>query len=115
MTKAHTPTENTKSKTIEKSKKQRDKCKKKIPCDQISSDNFLQQPLWNNRYICYKGKSLCYITWIKSGILYVKDMFDENGNFRTLEYISTVLTCKANWLCEYHTLFNIFRKLIRKI
>ena len=46
--------------------------------------------------------------------LYVKDMFDENGNFRTLEYISTILICKANWICEYHTLFNIFRKLIRK-
>ena len=73
------------------------KCKKEMPCDQISSDNFLQQPLWNNRYICYKGKSLCYITWIKSGVLYVKDMFDENGNFRTLEYMSTILTCKANW------------------
>ena len=80
------------------------KCKKEIPYSQISSDNFLQQPLWNNRYICYKGKSLCYTKWIKSGILYVKDMFDENGNFRTLEYLSTILTCKANWLCEYHFL-----------
>ena len=90
------------------------KCKKEIPCSQISSDNFLQQPLWNNRYICYKGKSLCYTKWIKKGILYVKDIFDENGNFRTLEYLSTMLTCKANWLCEYHTLFNIFRKFVRK-
>ena len=88
------------------------KCKKEIPCSQISSDNFLQQPLWNNRYICYKGKSLCYTKWIKSGILYVKDMFDENGNFRTLEYLSIILTCKANWLCEYHTLLNIFRKFV---
>ena len=32
---------------------------------------------------------MCYITWIKSRILYVKDMFDENGNFRILEYIHT--------------------------
>ena len=29
-------------------------------------------------------------------------------------YISTILTCKANRLCEYYTLFNMFRKLIRK-
>ena len=64
------------------------KSKKEIPCYQISSDNFLQ-PLWNNRYICYKGKSLCYTNWIKSGIVYVKDMFDENGNFRTLDHLST--------------------------
>ena len=90
------------------------KCKKEIPCSQMSSDNFLQQLLWNNRYICYKGKSLCYTKWIKSGILYVKDMFDENGNFRSLEYLSTILTCKTNWLCEYHTLFYAFRKFVRK-
>ena len=41
-------------------------------------------------------------------------MFDENGNFRTLDYLSTILTCKANLLSEYHTLFKIFRKVVRK-
>ena len=37
---------------------------------------------------------------LKVEFLYVKDMFDEDGNFyfRTLEYLSTNLNWNANWL-----------------
>ena len=51
--------------------------------------------------------------WSKGGILYVKDLFDINGNFKTLgEFSDSVLT-KNNWLCEYYILKNVFSKLMR--
>ena len=47
--------------------------------DVYSTESFLSQPLWNNRFILYKGKTLCFIDWIKSGFRHVKDIVDENG------------------------------------
>ena len=70
----------------------------------------MQQPIWNNKQICFKGKTIEFTNWIKSGILYVKDLFDENGNFIDLDYLSNVLYNKNNWLCEYKCIKSIFRK-----
>ena len=55
------------------------KCKKLIPIDKLTVDSFFQQPLWNNKYFIYKGKTVCFTRWIKSNILYAKDIFNENS------------------------------------
>ena len=86
-------------------------CKKGKSVQNMSSCDLMQQPIWNNKQICFKGKTIEFTNWIKSGILYVKDLFDENGNFIDLAYLSNVLHNKNNWLCEYKCIKSIFRKL----
>ena len=54
-------------------------CKKTQTLDKITSSKLLQQPLWNNSLLLYKGQSLFFKTWINSGILYLKDMIWEDG------------------------------------
>ena len=47
-------------------------------------------------------------TETQSGILYVKDLFKDNGQFKTLQDFSDVLRRKSNWLCEYKILKTVF-------
>ena len=83
-------------------------CKKLIPIDKMTVDSFFQQPLWNNKYFTYKGKTVCFTRWIKSNILYVKDIFNENG-MKDINEIGRLLQDKQNWLCEYRIIHKIFR------
>ena len=51
---------------------------------------------------------------IQSGILYVKDLFKDKGQFKTLPDFYNVLRRKSNWLCEYKILKTvIFRTSLR--
>ena len=70
----------------------------------------LKQPIWGNKFIKFKGKMLTHRTWINSGILYIKDIVDENGtlNERT---ITEKLINKSNLISELPTL----KKAIPKI
>ena len=43
--------------------------------------------------------------------LYVKDIFDVNGNFKSLDDFSDSILMKNKWLCEYFILKNVFSKL----
>lgn len=49
----------------------------------INSESFLLQPIWSNTFFTFKGKTLCFGEWIKSRILYVKDIFKENGTLKS--------------------------------
>ena len=44
--------------------------------------NFIQQPLWNNEIFEYQEKSISFKNWIDSNILYVKDLFNYDGEFK---------------------------------
>ena len=55
---------------------------------------------------CLKEKD-----WLKSNILYVKDLFDGNGVFREPSYFRNILIRKSNWICEYYTIKSTFKKL----
>lgn len=44
---------------------------------------------------------ICFDEWIKSGILYVKDIFKENGKLKSIRDIFDRLNKKSNWICEY--------------
>ena len=86
---------------------------KSCQTDVISTENFLSQPLWNNKFILYKGKTLCFIDWIKSGLRYVKGVVDENG-LRPPEWFLLHLVKKRNWLCKYNIMKHCLRKLCPK-
>lgn len=62
----------------------------------MSNVTFVQQSLWNNELFKYKGKT-CFLRWIKSGKLYVKDLFKIDGKMKTLNELSDILSEKCNW------------------
>ena len=80
----------------------------------LSSTKFLLQPIWNNVLFTYKDKTLFFHNWVKSNILYVKDIFKDDGTLKTLNDYQDILLNKSNWLCEYGVLFRVFKKYTRK-
>ena len=44
----------------------------------------LEQPIWNNKFICISNNSVYHPKLIRMGLLTIKDMLSESGNF--LEY-----------------------------
>ena len=77
----------------------------------VTDFKILSQPIWLNDLIRFNGKLLFYTNWIKSGILYIKDLFDNNGNFHDINYFSNILVNKSNWLCEYNTLKKVIKPI----
>lgn len=76
----------------------------------FSTEAFLLQPIWSNKIFNFKGKTICFENWIKSGILYVKDIFEENGTLKSSSDIFGTLRKRTNWLCEYKIIKQIFTK-----
>lgn len=75
-----------------------------------TTESFLKQPIWSNSSFTYKGKTVCFKNWIKSGILFTKHLFNTNGKLKSLDDFATVIHNKSNWLCEYTILQKVFRK-----
>ena len=87
--------------------------KSELDYEKISSQNLLLQPIWNNSKLLYKGNPIFFDNWVKSGILYIADLFDRNGCFKPLDEFM-IIKDKSNWLCEYKILL-LATKSIRKI
>ena len=83
--------------------------KKLTPLHNLSTCSFFQQPIWMNRYFKYRDKTVYSSSWIKSNILYVKDLFTEHGS-KTLEEIGGLLRQNQNLLCEYNIVRNVFKR-----
>lgn len=86
----------------------KDDTQTKIPA--FSTESFLLQPIWSNKVFNFKGKTICFENWIKSGILYVKDIFEESGTLKSSSDIFDTLRKRTNWLCEYKIIKQIFTK-----
>ena len=89
-------------------------CKKSLNTVNLSNAEFIQQPLWNNEMFKYNGKTIFFKRWSQSNILYVKDLFDEHGNFRSLQQLSCILNDKTNWLCEYKVMKSVLKRYYMK-
>jgi hypothetical protein len=50
----------------------------------------------------FKGKCLYTKNWIKSNILYVRDIIDQSGKIIDEKELLDRLTVKVNWIAEYH-------------
>lgn len=88
------------------------KCKKRRQVSHLKRDEFLTEFIWNNNLFTYKSKPLCFQNWIKSGILYVKDIFDADGNLYDINYFSNIIKKKNNIFCEYIMLRTCFKNYI---
>ena len=80
----------------------------------MSTETFLAQPLWNNRLLMFKGKTLFFKEWIESNLLYVKDVVDSNG-LKPIEWFYDNLRYRNNWLCQYKIMKHIFSSFKRNI
>ena len=59
------------------------------------------QLIWNNNLFKYNNKTIGFTNQVQCGILYVKVLFKDNGQFKTLQDFSDVFKRrKSNWLCE---------------
>ena len=56
------------------------------------------QIIWGNRFIKYKGKCLVFNSWINSGLLFINDVIDDNGEIK--ETVLNKLVVKTNWISE---------------
>ena len=76
----------------------------------INNFDFLSSIIWgNNMFINKTGKCIFFVNWIKSDIIFVKDLYDENGIFITENYIINTLKDKSNWIAEYYIIKSIFK------
>ena len=89
-------------------------CKTITPLNKLNSDVFLQQVIWNNVYFTTKGRPLMFRNWLDSNVYYVKDLYDNDGNFHNIEHFSNIIRNKSNWLCEYKVLKHIFSSLSKR-
>ncbi len=89
-------------------------CKKPINDVNLSSTDFVKQPLWNNEMFKYNGKTIFFKRWSQCNILYVKDLIDQDGNLLTLHRLSQTIQDKSNWLCEYKIIKSILNKRLLK-
>lgn len=62
----------------------------------------------------YKGNSLFFLNWITCGILYVNDLLNDGGNFKSLSDFKDCIKNKSNWIREFKILSSVFKPLSRK-
>ena len=68
-----------------------------------------KQVIWGNKFIKFENKSLFFQNWVKSGLIYVNDIINDNGSL-SYDYIFEKLKFKSNWIAE----FNILKRSIPK-
>ena len=76
-------------------------CKKVKNVKDHNTNEFLQEIIWNNNIFLHKSEPLCFQNWMSCGILYAKDIFDENGRIYDITYFSNLIKKRHNILCEY--------------
>ena len=70
------------------------KCKKIKDINKQNKNDILQQPIWNNTLVNNNGKTLFFKDWIKGGILYIKDLYNNNGTFKNLNDLKDTIKSK---------------------
>ena len=74
-------------------------CNKKTIMEPKQYFQVRKQIIWGNKFIKYKGKSLMIDNWINSGIIFINDTIDDQGNISQV-VIPQNLICKQNWMSE---------------
>ena len=88
------------------------KCKHIRPFDNLNVSEVFEQPLWGNEYFKIKGESLYFRKWAISGILYVKDLVNDNGLFKDDEELYYSVNNRVNILKE---IFIIKKYIIKRL
>ena len=79
----------------------------------------LEQPIWNNKFICIQSKSVYHPKLIRMGLLTINDMLLESGNFlqyNELKRKEITIRTTANyflWMGIVHSIPCGWRKMIK--
>ena len=65
--------------------------------------DFLSQTIWHNEFLMWKSNALDFKNWIDAGIVFVCDLFHDNGTFLSGEDVYRKLRVKTNWIAQYTT------------
>ena len=80
----------------------------------IKMQDIVSSPLYFNNNICIGGSHIFYSTWYKKGLIYINDMYKENGSLYTIQELQDIYKIKTNFL-TYNGLIasiNSFKSLI---
>ena len=90
------------------------KCKTNKSIERMNSFDFFTNSIWGNHIIMTGNKCIIFKNWVKANIIYIKDIFDENGNFLNEQYITNILPNCSNWISEFYILKTIIMKYVQK-
>ena len=90
-------------------------CKKTMLIQSFSMADILSQPIWCNCLFKCKGNRLCLPIWIKSGIRYIRELYNENGDIKSSGDILEQLIDKRNWMSEFKVFKTVLKHAIDKI
>ena len=88
------------------------KCKTLPDYKLLNSYQLLTQPIWGNLFFQINGECLYFNAWVKSNILYVKDLINDNGLVKTEDEIYDQVEDKRKIIQE---LYLIKKCVINKI
>ena len=72
-------------------------------------EQILSQPIWYNNNMKIDKKHIYYKNWFMKGIIYINDLIDETGNFKTLDKIKEEFDINCNFL-QYTSLISAIPK-----
>ena len=62
-------------------------------------ESIRKQVIWGNKNLTINNKCLVFKNWIKSNIIFINDILNENGEIHE-QFILTKLADKSNWISE---------------
>ena len=77
--------------------------KSKILNNENFHENIMNQPIWCNKYIKFKGKTLLFKTWIEDGIVMLKNLQLNNG-ILDVEFLANIIHDKRQFYREINIL-----------
>jgi len=90
------------------------KCKFTKCVDKMNNYDFQSQIIWCNSLFKFNNKCLLFKNWIKGGIVFVRDLFNQNGHFLSSTDVLSRLKSKHNWISEYRTIVKVMKPYIDK-
>ena len=90
-------------------------CKSIINKKLINKSDLLSEPLWFNNRLKISKKVIFMPNWTKSGILYIKDVFDNSGAFLSENALLGRLVSKSNWICELLKVKRVLNWIINNV
>ena len=71
--------------------------------------NFITQPIWGNKFIKFKNKTLFFKTWIKAGVKAIGNLKFINGKLDE-KYLMNIIKDHRNFYQEINILQQAFKK-----
>ena len=90
------------------------KAKLKKNITQMSSIDFLRQPVFYNENFMWHNKVLYFPNWCRSDLFLICDLFDSSGNMYDSNAIIQKLQNRSNWISEYSIIKKVVSQKVSK-